>query len=113
MHKISEKKVKEIIKDLKKYKKLDNKKHNRQYYYDAKRAVVDSETLSSELVKEFLDAYNDCRKSNKGLIIGAAIVATAGVAGLGYVLYKKYKKKQALLAENNQIMDADFEETEE
>lgn len=68
MHKISEKKVKEIIKDLKKYKKLDNKKHNRQYYYDAKRAVVDSETLSSELVKEFLDAYNDCRKSNKGLI---------------------------------------------
>lgn len=68
MHKISEKKVKEIIKDLKKYKKLDNKKHNRQYYYDAKRAVVDSETLSSELVKEFLDTYNDCRKSNKGLI---------------------------------------------
>lgn len=68
MHTISEKKVKEIIKDLKKYKKLDNKKHNRQYYYDAKRAVVDSETLSSELVKEFLDAYNDCRKSNKGLI---------------------------------------------
>lgn len=68
MHKISEKKVKEIIKDLKKYKKLDNKKHNRQYYYDAKRAVVDSEILSSELVKEFLDAYNDCRKSNKGLI---------------------------------------------
>ena len=51
MHKISEKKVKEIIKDLKKYKKLDNKKHNRQYYYDAKRAVVDSETLSSELIK--------------------------------------------------------------
>ena len=68
MHTISEKKVKEIIKDLKKYKKLDNKKHNRQYYYDAKKAVVDSETLSSELVKEFLDAYNDCRKSNKGLI---------------------------------------------
>ena len=31
MHTISEKKVKEIIKDLKKYKKLDNKKHNRQY----------------------------------------------------------------------------------
>lgn len=51
--------------------------------------------------------------SNKVLIIGAAIVATAGVAGLGYVLYKKYKKKQALLAEHNQIMDADFEETDE
>lgn len=67
--------------------------------------------MNDDAVEEAEETSN---KSNKGLIIGAAIVATAGVAGLGYVLYKKYKKKkQALLAENNQIMDADFEETEE
>ena len=66
--------------------------------------------FDDEAVEEAKETSN---KSNKGLIIGAAIVATAGVAGLGYVLYKKYKKKKALLAEHNQIMDADFEETEE
>lgn len=66
--------------------------------------------MNDDAVEEAEETSN---KSNKGLIIGAAIVATAGVAGLSYVLYKKYKKKQALLAENNQIMDADFEETEE
>lgn len=60
-----------------------------------------------------VEEAEETSKSNKGLIIGAAIVATAGVAGLGYVLYKKYKKKQALLAEHNQVIDADFEETEE
>lgn len=66
--------------------------------------------MNDEAVEEAEETSN---KSNKGLIIGAAIVATAGVAGLGYVLYKKHKKKQALLAEHNQVIDADFEETEE
>ena len=66
--------------------------------------------MNDDAVEEAEETSN---KSNKGLIIGAAIVATAGVAGLGYVLYKKYKKKQALLAKHNQVIDADFEETEE
>ena len=66
--------------------------------------------MNDEAVEEAEETSN---KSNKGLIIGAAIVATKGDTCLSYVLYNKYKKKQALLAENNQIMDADFEETEE
>lgn len=63
MNKISEKKVKEIINDLNKYKSLNNKKHKADYYYKAKQSIVNSETLSSELIKEFLDIYSQCKQS--------------------------------------------------
>ena len=64
--------------------------------------------MNGEAVEEAEETY----KSNKGLIIGAAIVATAGVAAIGYVIYKRHKNKQALLAEQNQVLDADFEDTD-
>lgn len=63
MNKISENKVKEIINDLKKYNSLDNKKHNAKYYYKAKNNIVNSENISSELIKEFLDIYSQCKRN--------------------------------------------------
>lgn len=63
MNKISEKKVKEIIKDLEKYQSLNNKKHQARYYYQAKNNIVNSETLPTELIKEFLDIYSSLKKN--------------------------------------------------
>lgn len=63
MSKISEKKVKEIIKDLEKYQSLNNKKHQASYYYNAKNTIVNSETLSTDLIKEFLDIYSKVKKN--------------------------------------------------
>lgn len=63
-----------------------------------------------------VEEAEETSKSNKGLIIGAAIVATAGVAAIGYVIYKRHKKKKQvplLMDEQNQILDADFEDTDE
>lgn len=61
MNKISEKKIKEIIEDLKKYKTLDNEKHNAGYYYNAYQSVISSDH-SDELKAEFIDAYGHCKK---------------------------------------------------
>ena len=54
MNKISEKKIKEIIEDLRKYKSLNNKKHKASYYYQARQNIIDS-NHPIELIKEFLD----------------------------------------------------------
>ena len=59
MNKISEKKIKEIIEDLRKYKSLNNKKHKANYYYQARQNIIDSEH-PIELIKEFLDIYSQC-----------------------------------------------------
>lgn len=61
MNKISEKKIQEIIADLKKYKSLNNKKHKANYYYQARQNIIDSEH-SIELIKEFLEVYSQCKK---------------------------------------------------
>lgn len=63
MNKISEKKVKEIIEDLRKYKSLNNKKHRANYYYQARQNIIDSEH-PIELIKEFLDIYSQCKKNS-------------------------------------------------
>jgi hypothetical protein len=62
MSKISEKKIKEIIEDLKKYKSLNNKKHKANYYYQARQNIIDSEH-PIELIKEFLDIYSQCKRN--------------------------------------------------
>lgn len=62
MNKISEKKVKEIIKDLEKYQSLNNEKHQARYYYQTKNKIVNSETLPVDLIKEFLDVYSKYKK---------------------------------------------------
>ena len=62
MNKISEKKIKEIITDLRKYKSLNNKKHKANYYYQARQNIIDSDH-SIELIKEFLDIYSQCKKN--------------------------------------------------
>ena len=62
MNKISEKKIKEIIEDLRKYKSLNNKKHKASYYYQARQNIIDSEH-PIELIKEFLDIYSQCKKN--------------------------------------------------
>ena len=62
MNKISEKKIKEIIEDLRKYKSLNNKKHKANYYYQARQNIIDSEH-PIELIKEFLDIYSQCKKN--------------------------------------------------
>ena len=62
MNKISEKKVKEIIEDLRKYKSLNNKKHKANYYYQARQNIIDSEH-PIELIKEFLEIYSQCKRN--------------------------------------------------
>lgn len=61
MNKISEKKIKEIIKDLNEYKTLDNEKHKAGYYYQAYQNVIGS-NYSDELKAKFIEAYNQCKK---------------------------------------------------
>jgi uncharacterized protein YozE (UPF0346 family) len=62
MNKISEKKIKEIIEDLRKYKSLNNKKHKASYYYQARQNIIDS-NHPIELIKEFLDEYSKCKRN--------------------------------------------------
>ena len=62
MNKISEKKIKEIIADLRKYKSLDNDKHKANYYYQARQNIIDS-NHPIELIKEFLDEYSKCKRN--------------------------------------------------
>lgn len=65
MNKISEKKVKEIISDLEKYKSLNNKKHNARYYYQQKQNIINSESISTDLIKYFLDIYSQVKKNSQ------------------------------------------------
>ena len=62
MNKISENKVKELIKELKKLSSLKDSKRKIQYWYQQKNNVVNSDNISTELIKEFLDEYNRIKK---------------------------------------------------
>lgn len=62
MNKISEKKINEIIEDLRKYKSLNNKKHKANYYYQARQNIIDS-NHPVELIKKFLDIYSQCKRN--------------------------------------------------
>lgn len=63
MNKISEKKVKELIIELKELSSLKDSKRKPKYWYEAKRNVVNSDNISSDLIKSFLDEYNRVKKS--------------------------------------------------
>lgn len=66
MNKISENKVKELIKELKGLSALKDSKRKINYWYTQKQNIVNSENLSTDLIKEFLDEYNRVKKgSNK------------------------------------------------
>lgn len=58
MNKISEKKVKELIKELKGLSSLKDSKRKITYWYTQKQNIVDSENISPNLIKEFLELYN-------------------------------------------------------
>ena len=64
MNKISEKKVKELIKELSKMSSFKEGKRRVQYWYESKKNVVNSENLSTDLIKEFLDEYNRVKKNH-------------------------------------------------
>jgi len=64
MNKISEKKVKELINELKNISSLRDSKIKIQNWYNYKRYVVDSDNLSAELIAEFLNEYNRCKKNH-------------------------------------------------
>lgn len=62
MNKISENKVKELIKELKGLSALKDSKRKINYWYTQKQNIVNSESLSTDLIKEFLDEYNRVKK---------------------------------------------------
>ena len=62
MNKISENKVKELIKELKDLSALKDSKRKINYWYTQKQNIINSENLSTDLIKEFLDEYNRLKK---------------------------------------------------
>ena len=62
MNKISENKVKELIKELKGLSALKDSKRKINYWYTQKQNIINSENLSTDLIKEFLDEYNRLKK---------------------------------------------------
>ena len=62
MNKISENKVKELIKELKGLSALKDSKRKINYWYNQKQNIVNSDNLSTDLIKEFLDEYNRVKK---------------------------------------------------
>ena len=65
MNKISEKKVKELIQELKNLSSLKDSKRKTQYWYQQKNNIVNSINISTDLIKEFLDEYNRVKKYSK------------------------------------------------
>ena len=65
MNKISENKVRELIKELKELSSLKDSKRKTNYWYNQKQNIVNSETISTELIKEFLDEYNRVKKTQQ------------------------------------------------
>jgi predicted MPP superfamily phosphohydrolase len=63
MNKISEKKVKELINELKSLSTLKDSKRKINYWYSQKQNVVNADNLSTDLIKEFLDEYNRVKKN--------------------------------------------------
>lgn len=63
MGKISEKRIKELIQELKNVTSLkDSNKKSPRYWYNQKQNVVSS-NVPTELIKEFLDEYNRVKKN--------------------------------------------------
>lgn len=62
MANISENKIKELIKELKNISTLSESKRKIQYWYQQKNNIVNSENVSTDLIKEFLDEYNRCKQ---------------------------------------------------
>ena len=65
MNKISENKVKELIKELNGLSSLKDSKRKLQYWYNQKQNIVNSENISTDLIKEFLDAYSKVKRNCK------------------------------------------------
>ena len=65
MNKISENKVKELISELKSLSSFKDSKRKANYWYQQKSNVVNSENISTELIKEFLDIYNKVKRNCK------------------------------------------------
>ena len=63
MNKISEKKVKELINELKDLSSLKDSKRKTTYWYTQKQNLINSDNISTELIKEFLDEYNRVKKT--------------------------------------------------
>ena len=64
MNKISEKKVIELIKELKELSSLKDSKRKINYWYNQKQNIVNSDNISTDLIKEFLDEYNRVKKTS-------------------------------------------------
>lgn len=64
MNKISEKKVKELINELKGMSSLKDGKRKINYWYCQKNTIVNSDNISTELIKEFLDIYNSLKRKS-------------------------------------------------
>ena len=67
MNKISEKKVKELISELKGISSLKDSKRKIQSWYNCKKYVVDSDNLPTDLITEFLKEYNRCKHNHSRL----------------------------------------------
>ena len=65
MNKISEKKVNELINELNELSSFKDSKRKTHYWYTQKQNVVNSENIPTDLIKEFLDAYNNVKKNTK------------------------------------------------
>ena len=65
MNKISENKVKELIKELKEINFLGQGKRKANYWYQQKHNIVNSDNIPTDLIKDFLDEYNRIKKSTK------------------------------------------------
>jgi len=62
MSKISEKKVIELIKELKGLSSLKDSNRKINYWYNQKQNIVNSDHLATELIKDFLDEYNRVKR---------------------------------------------------
>lgn len=65
MNKISENKVKELIKELKNMTSLSDSKRKITYWYANKKNIVNATNISTDLIKEFLDEYNRCKHKTR------------------------------------------------
>jgi len=65
MNKISEKKVKELINELKKLSSLKDSKRKIQYWYNQRQNVINSENIAPELITEFLTEYSKKKRNCK------------------------------------------------
>ena len=63
MNKISEKKIKELIKELKELSSLKDSKRKITYWYQQKQNIVNSENISPELITEFLTEYSKKKRN--------------------------------------------------